>query len=172
MKKLITLLSIPVLALGLSRCVPQEPVKEEYNKGFAITGLGASSNAMIKDIDKDGLADVIYSDNGTVEFYAKGYEDKVGFVKNYSIEMTLELRKYASDFIKADNNLRYEVAKAQYEQYNNLYPSADVKTEKINPFLSPFPSISDSTWNSMKKEQRDSTSREKLKELNEAGQRH
>lgn len=131
MKKLITLLSIPLIALGLSRCAPKEPVKEDYNKGYALINAGPYINALVKDFDKDGLADAIVSNSGFAIFYVKGYEDKAQTTKS-SVEMTPEIRKSASDFIKAENSLSYETAKVQYERRKVEYDSSKAKIEVMN----------------------------------------
>jgi hypothetical protein len=159
MKKLTTLLAVPLFALGFGGCSPKEPVEKDYNTGIALISISGQPNAFVKDFDKDGLADAIVTGPGFATYYIKGYEKDINLIKT-STEMTPELRKYASDFIKAENSLKYEVAKMEYEQHNNIPHSADVKPEEINPFLSPFSSVSDSTWNSMTREKRDSLVRD------------
>jgi len=73
-------------------------------------------------------------------FYVKGYEKQAHATKE-SLEMTPEVRKDASDFIKADNNLRYEAAKAEYEHRIQGYDTTEIKGEKINLFQYPLKMI-------------------------------
>jgi hypothetical protein len=125
MKKLISLMAVPLIA-SVTSCVPKEPVKEDYFKGYAPIDIGSYLNASVKDFDNDGLADAIISTEGNLIFYVKGYEKMAHLDKN-SIEMTPELRKDASDFIKADNILRYHAAKAEYERIKVSQDTAEVK---------------------------------------------
>ena len=80
----------------------------------------------VKDFDNDGLADAIMDENNTAIFYVKGYE-KQAHVTSNSIEMTPALRLYASDFIKADNGLRFEAEKADYNKIKSKYDTTEVK---------------------------------------------
>jgi hypothetical protein len=115
MKKLITLLSVPIIAL-VTACTPKAPAETDYFTGTAPISLGPYVDATAKDIDKDGLGDAVISREGKAVYYAKGYESDLNITK-MSVEMTPEIRKDIGDFIKADNSLRYHDAKARYERY-------------------------------------------------------
>jgi hypothetical protein len=128
MKKLAALLSLPVLAWGLNSCTPKEPKLEDYNTGIAPISIMGQPNAYVKDFDKDGLADAIITGSGFAMYYIKGYEKNLNLVKT-STEMTPELRKYASDFIKAENSLKYEAGKMNYGRKKAEYDLNKVKNE-------------------------------------------
>jgi hypothetical protein len=125
MANLSKLLSIPLIAI-FTACVPKAPVEKDYFTGIAPINMWDRPKAFIKDFDNDGIADAILDENNSAIFYAKGYEKKARATQK-SMEMTEQLRKYSSDFIKADNNLRYEAAKIDYEKIKQKYDTTGVK---------------------------------------------
>ena len=125
MRKLIALLSVPLIAFATS-CKDEAPVESDYFTCVAPIDMGSYLNASVKDFDKDGQADAIISNENKAIFYVKGYE-KEAHVTKESIEMTPELREDASNFIKANNTLRYHAAKEEYDSLKARYDTTGVK---------------------------------------------
>lgn len=125
MKKLTAFLSIPFIA-AVTSCAPKAPVEADYFTGVAPISIWNHMNASVKDFDGDGVADALVDEYGSAILYFKGYE-KEAKIKDSSIEIDSELREDLTNYLKADNSLRYHAAKADYEKIKASYDSARVK---------------------------------------------
>jgi hypothetical protein len=119
------LIAVP-FAIASVACAPKVPVESDYFTGVAPISIGSDMNSQAKDLDKDGQGDAIVSSTGKALYYVKGYENAVMVTKT-SMEMTPELREDVTNYIKADNNLRFHAAKLEYETNKAKYDSAGVK---------------------------------------------
>jgi hypothetical protein len=173
MKKLITLLSIPLIA-GLSACrdyshdfckyIERDDLIIQSERGIAGNILRIMEKEHINDFHPRYLT---AKDNEPITDGEPIGDGRFDEIKLWGIPKGNELEKYANlDSVTKLYNEVKETGCNCGEKYNSQ------EQIQINPFSSPIPSIDDSTWDSMTKEQRDSVSREKLKKLNEAGQRH
>lgn len=111
---------------GCSNSQETEPVKADYDKinriVLDLTSTGWETFA--EDIDSDGFVDCMGKDfpgARYIDFFAKGYNEKCHNYghRNYSKEMTDEMRNSASSLLKAKKDLAYEIDKQNYKNKQN-----------------------------------------------------
>jgi hypothetical protein len=160
MKKLITLLSVPLFALTVNSCrdFSQDFCKYKEKGDLVIRALKEPIGNVLRITEKDQLNSPYHRGLTAVDNFPVNKNGILGDgrfdeIRLNEIPIGNELEKYA----RLDSITKiYNEVKETGCNCGEEYPSQ----EKINPFLSPFPYISDSTWNSLTKEKRDSLVRD------------
>jgi hypothetical protein len=119
MKRILSILFAGYLLIGCSPSPKTEPMRADYEK---INRVLLSKSDMCCwetsaiDIDGDGLVDCISSEGTGVNnyFFARGYKEKCLGIRNFSKEMSEELRDSASRLLKAKKDLEYETDRINF----------------------------------------------------------
>lgn len=102
---------------GLSGCGGDKETKrpEPVERDSAIVNLRNIGESLIRDLDNDGQADVIYGDLDTMlaKYVFSGYENQVRTIPNYTKIMGPVMRTNASDVLAhlghLEDNIDYDI---------------------------------------------------------------
>ena len=114
------------LALSLTACKPREVKPSDYSGYFTTKLQTNQANMTLRDIDNDGLVDVLtVEDNFSPTAYLVAQDAISKLHGTFSVDvfkqtprMSPELRKKLSDDMKLQRTLAYEVDRTIYDQTN------------------------------------------------------